>query len=329
MTQLSLFGEGGAGDGDGLPPIPDPPADLVELATRLPDQLRLGTCSWTFPGWDVVYRRRYPSDRVFAAECLAEYAAFPLFRAVEIDSSYYRPLTARQLCGYAERLPPEFECPMKVWSEITTFVFPRHPRYGDRAGMRNPHFLDPRAFAELVIAPIVEAGFSQLGPLLICVPPIPAGALDARLFEQRLGRFLAQAPEGYRYAVELRDPQLLSRRHLALLADHRAAHVFTYHWRMPSLAEQLELAGLAAARFAVCRLMLPPGTRYDEQKRRFEPFDKLRDPRPEMRADVVALVAEAVAAGMPIYAMINNKVEGSSPLTAIALATEIAAAGLA
>jgi uncharacterized protein YecE (DUF72 family) len=328
MTQLSLFGDEPELDDSGLPPIPDPPADLVALAGELPDALRLGTCSWTFPGWDLVYRRRYPSDRVFAAECLAEYAAFPLFRAVEIDSSYYNPLGAAKLREYAERLPPEFECPMKVWSEITTFVFPRHPRYKDRAGMRNPHFLDPRVFADLVIAPIAEAGFSQLGPLLLCVPPIPRGALDGRLFEQRLSRFLAQAPEGYRYAVELRDPDLFGERHLALLADHGAAHVFTYHGRMPSLAEQLELAGLSAARFAFCRLMLPPDTRYEEQKRRFEPFDKLRDPQPEMRAQVARLVAAAAAAPMPIYVSINNKVEGSSPLTAIALATEIAAAGI-
>lgn len=324
MTQLSLFGDDGAAGGDGPGPLPDPPADLVELATQLPDSLRLGTCSWTFPGWDMVYRRAYPSDRSFAAESLSEYAAYPLFRAVEIDSSYYAPTPARKLREWGDKLPPEFECPMKVWSEITTFVFPRHPRYGDRAGMRNPHFLDPGAFAELVIAPIAEAGFDQLGPLLLCVPPIPRGALDDRAFEQRLARFLAQAPEGYRYAVELRDPALFSRRHLSLLADHAAAHVFTYHWRMPPLSEQLELAGLSAARFAFCRLMLPPGTRYDEQKRRFEPFDRLRDPQPEMRADVARLVAEASAASMPIYVMINNKVEGSSPLTAVALATAIA-----
>lgn len=324
MTQLSLFGNGDQPGAGGLGPIPDPPPDLVALAARLPDALRLGTCSWTFPGWDMVYRRRYPSDRSFAAESLAEYAAYPLFRAVEIDSSYYAPTPARKLREWGDKLPPDFECPMKVWSEITTFVFPRHPRFGDRAGMRNPHFLEPGALADLVIAPIAEAGFDQLGPLLVCVPPIPKGALDARAFEQRLGRFLAQAPEGYRYAVELRDQALLSGRHLSLLADHGAAHVFSYHWRMPPLSEQLELAGLSAARFAVCRLMLPPDTRYEEQKRRFEPFDRLRDPLPAMRADVVRLVREASEASMPIYVMINNKVEGSSPLTAVALATAIA-----
>lgn len=323
MTQLSLFGEPAASEtGPGAIPPPDP--DLVRLAAKLPAGLRLGTCSWTFPSWDVVYRRDYPGEASFRAESLAEYAAFPLFRAVEIDSSYYAPLSARTLAEHAARLPDDFECAMKVWSEVTTFVFPRHPRFGDRAGMQNPHFLDPDVFAERVIGPIAEADVAQIGPLIVEIPPIPRGALEPRRFVERLSRFLAQAPEGYRYAVEVRDPELLTHRHRALLADHGAAHVFTYHARMPSIAEQLEVGGIGGSPLVMCRLMLPPGTRYAEQKRRFEPFDRLREPQPAMRADVARLIAEAERAGVPAYVFINNKAEGSSPLTAVALARLLA-----
>lgn len=323
MTQLSLFGDAAA-TAAGLGPIPPADADLVSLAARLPDGVRFGTCSWTFPGWDMVYRRRYPTKRSFLDESLAEYAAFPLFGAVEIDATYYAPASAARLRAWAERLPPDFECAMKVWSELTTFVFPRHPRFGDRAGMRNPRFLEPGLLAEAVIGPIEEAGFTALGPLIVEIPPIPRGALDRRALEQRLARFLAQAPEGYRYAVEVRDPELLDRRHLALLAAHGAAHVFTFHGRMPPLGEQLALAGAGGAPFVVCRLMLPPGTDYEERKRRFDPFDRLLDPRPAMRADVAALVREARRAKAPCTILINNKAEGSSPLTAVALARLLA-----
>jgi uncharacterized protein YecE (DUF72 family) len=192
--------------------------------------------------------------------------------------------------------------------------------------MRNPYFLDPGLFAEQVIGPIAEAGIAQLGPLIVEVPPIPPGALEPRLFSQRLSRFLAQAPEGYRYAVEVRDRQLFSRRHLSLLADHGAAHVFTYHPRMPPLAEQLEVAGIGGGPLVMCRLMLPPGTRYAEQKERFEPFDRIREPQPAMRADVLRLIGEAGRAGLPVTVLINNKVEGSSPHTAVALANLLAGA---
>ena len=37
---------------------------------------------------------------------LEEYAAFPLFRTVGIDSSFYAPPTEEILAAYAEHLPP-------------------------------------------------------------------------------------------------------------------------------------------------------------------------------------------------------------------------------
>ena len=103
MSQLSLFGDDPSADApSGLEPIPPPDESLCQIARRLPPELRLGTCSWTFPGWDVVYRREYPSDKAFRRESLCEYAAFPLFRAVEVDSSYYAPPTEKVLRGLAE-----------------------------------------------------------------------------------------------------------------------------------------------------------------------------------------------------------------------------------
>jgi len=322
MSQLSLFGDEAPSSSE-LEPVPPPDPSLARLASHLPDSLRLGTCSWTFPGWDVVYRREYRSDRNFRRESLAEYAAFPLFRAVEVDSTYYAPPTIKSLEAMLERAGG-IEFALKVWSELTTFVFPRHARFGDRAGMRNPTFLDPAIFEQQVIAPIREAGFGPLGPLILEIPPIPSGALDAPALERSLARFLAQAPEGYSYAVELRNPALLTERHAALLRDHGAAHVFTYHARMPSIASQRAIVGIAGAPFVIARLMLPPGTRYQDQKERFEPFDRIHEVQPEMRREVCALIEDASESALPTYVFCNNKAEGSSPLTALGLAQMIA-----
>ena len=324
MSQLSLFGDDPSDNvPTGLEPVPPQDPSLCEIASRLPAELRLGTCSWTFPGWDIVYRRTYSSEKLFRRESLAEYAAFPLFRAVEVDSSYYAPPTAKTLRGLAER-GGKLEFALKVWFELTTFVFPRHARWKERAGMRNPNFLDPSLFADQIIGPIRESGFGPLGPLIIEIPPVPTGALDASSIEQALARFLSQAPEGYRYAIETRDPTLLTERHVALLRDHGAAHVYTFHSRMPGLADQRAIAPVGAAPFAVCRLMLPPGTTYQDQKERFEPFGRIHEVQHEMRRDVAALVRDATDASVPIYVFCNNKAEGSSPLTALALASKIA-----
>ena len=82
---------------------------LEALAARLPSFVRLGTSSWTFPGWaGLVYQRRYRNQSVFARESLAEYATHPLFRTVGIDRSFYGPLREEELRRYASQLPPGF-----------------------------------------------------------------------------------------------------------------------------------------------------------------------------------------------------------------------------
>lgn len=311
--QLGLFGS----DQLAQPIEPDP--ELISLRAALPETVRFGTCSWNFEGWKgTVYRQHYRSKKAFVAESLAEYARYPLFRSAEIDRSYYGPVRASELADYARLLPDDFDLAMKVWQELTTMVFPRHPRFGDRAGCVNPLFLDPSAFAEHVIAPIADGFSEHIGPILLSIPP--AGPMaDPDDFEQRLAHFLARAPSGYRYAVEVRDPRLLTRRYLAVLRDHGAAHIFNFWGKMPAIGEQLALGGLTGP-FTVARLMLPRGAQYQQLRDEWAPFDRIAVPQPQMRTDVVALVREAVERALPTYVYVNNKAEGSAPLTIRAIA---------
>ena len=65
------------------------------LQARLPPTLRMGTSSWSFPGWaGIVYPRSVPAS-VLAREGLREYARRPLLRTVGIDRSYYAAVRAR------------------------------------------------------------------------------------------------------------------------------------------------------------------------------------------------------------------------------------------
>jgi len=314
IQQLDLFGDSAA---EASSTEPDPRVE--ELAAGLPALVRFGTCSWTFEGWHgEVYHERYRSRRSFLADSLAEYARYPLFRSVEIDRSFYQPVTAKVLADYAASLPQDFDAGMKVWDQITTLAFPEHPRYGEMSGQLNPHFLDPDLFASEVIAPIEESFSEHIGPLILSIPPT-RGRADPLEFERRLGHFLARAPAGYRYAVELRDQKLLTPRYLAVLRDHGAAHVFNYWSRMPSVAKQMQLGALSGP-FVVARLMLPPGARYQVLKDAWAPFDRIVEPQHEMRLEVLALLRAALEQALPAYVYVNNKAEGSSPLTIRALA---------
>ncbi|HJL20503.1 MAG TPA: DUF72 domain-containing protein [Sandaracinaceae bacterium LLY-WYZ-13_1] len=311
--QLELFGE----------PGPDPA--LAALAAHVPPHVRFGTSSWTFEGWKgLVYFRRYPSKQAFVRRSLAEYARYPLFSTVGIDRSYWAPLEVDEHRAYAAQLPEGFRACAKVWSEITTRVFPRHERYGERAGQANPRFFDPALLEDAVLAPMREGFAGHVGPLIVEIAPAP-GRTDPRRFAEAVERFLGAVPDDLRYAFELREPQLLSERYLDVLRAHpHGSHLFNFHTRMPPIRSQLARPGVLSGDVTVARLMIPPGRSYGELQAAFSPFDRLVAPQPAMREDVLRLIDETAARGSTLHVLANNKAEGSSPLTVRALVSALA-----
>jgi hypothetical protein len=93
---------------------------------------------------------------------------------------------------------------------------------------------------------------------------------------------------------------------------------------MPSLAEQAAWAerhGLFEIDAPmVLRLMLPPGSSYEARKKACAPFDRIVDVQSEMRRHAVDLVLRSLRAGREVFVAVNNKAEGSAPLTIRALA---------
>jgi uncharacterized protein YecE (DUF72 family) len=144
-------------------------------------------------------------------------------------------------------------------------------------------------------------------------------------FAGLLARFLDALPQGPRYAVELRNPELLTGDYRRVIADRGVSHVYNWWGRMPELREQLARVPPTAP-FVVARLLLRPGTAYAERKATFAPFDRLQDVSEEMRDDVVDLARAARSTGATLDVLVNNKAEGSSPLTVRALAERMAGA---
>ena len=314
--QLDLFGAP-------APPAGPDPA-LLALARRQPEHVRLGTSSWTFPGWEgLIYRRRYGSKKAFVRESLAEYAAHPLFRTVGIDRSFYAPVPSEELAAYAAQLPEGFRCCMKVWHELTMRRFPEHPRFGPRAGQVNSTFLDPALFAERVFAP-VDAGMGDAFGVFLLVFSPTVGPVDPPGFARALDRFLAQAPRRYPFAVELRDRRLFTRAYREVLRRRGAAHVVSYWSDMPPIGAQVRAFDGLPGEVWVARLMAPPGSRHEELKARFYPFDRLVAPQRGMRRDALRLAAYARREGRELYVIVSNHTEGCSPLTVRALAERLA-----
>lgn len=334
--QLALFDEPSAARDDASSTDIEPriTSEDRELAARVPSWIRFGTSSWSFPGWAGLLWSGQHTDEELARSGLGAYARHPLFRTVSVDRGYYGPLRAGDVASYAAQLErasalapelPPFRLVSKVWEEVTTAVFPRHPRYGARAGERNPHFLDPVRFREEVLEPYLPYA-KHFGPFVFELTPMPKGAIDARALADKVDALLDALPHGtFDWAFELRNEELMVPRWSDVLRAHGASHVFTFWTAMPSLRVQLARHGRLSSRVLVARLMLPPFMRYAEKKAEFSPFDRLVAPQPDMRDDVLALLHAAEEQGASdAFVLANNKAEGSAPLTVRALAERVA-----
>lgn len=309
--------------------LPDPMSmpsadDAVRLAAALPRGLRLGTSSWTFPGWrDLIYGGSYPS-KARAAEHLGRYARHPLLRTVGIDSTYYRPADLTALRGMADVLPDDFRALMKCWSHITTFHWSK-AMDPQKKGGPNPDFLNVQLFLDAVHGPVLEAFAPYLGTLLLEFAPIPEHKLPAAVFAAMLDRFLAAVPRTLPLSVEVRTPGYLQPAYFAVLREHGVVHCVNHWARMPRIAEQLQHPDLVTGDRLVSRLLLGQGQDYETQRDAWAPFDRVVEPDESMRDEVVRLAQMAKQLGLDCYVIVNNKAEGSSPLTVAALARRIAA----
>jgi len=299
--------------------------DLKNLATRLPATLRLGTSSWSFPGWAGIVYGESASKQRLARQGLQAYARHPLLRTVGIDRTFYAPVPATELAGYAAVVPEDFRFLMKAHEACTLARYPNHPRYGDAAGRTNELFLDPAYASAEVVAPFVEGLGDKGGPLLFQFSPQDLGAVGGPAgFADRLHRFLDALPRGPLYAVELRDARLLTAAYRDALAATGSCHCFNAHPTMPDVDTQARRAGTDFAA-TVVRWMLGRGLEYEQARDRYAPFDRLVDEDPDTRSQIAAHCAASARIRKPAWVVINNKAEGSAPLSAFALAASIAA----
>jgi uncharacterized protein YecE (DUF72 family) len=298
--------------------------DRQRLRDRLAGLARqnifIGTSSWKYEGWfgQIYSRQRYLtrgrfSQKRFQDECLSEYAE--TFPVVCGDFSFYQfPSESywRKLFGSA---PATLQFAFKAPEELTVKQFPRHPRYGARAGDDNSSFLDAAllqsAFLDLLTPyrPRVATLIFEFGSFARqCYP-------DVQAFLQVLDPFLGALPPGFRYAVEIRNPEFLSPEYFACLRSHRVAHVFNAWTRMPEIGVQMHVRDAYTADFSVARALLRRGRPYEQAVAKFTPYARVQDPNPETRDALRLLIAQARQRHEPSYIFVNNRLEGNAPET--------------
>jgi uncharacterized protein YecE (DUF72 family) len=303
-----------------IEPAPAAPA-LVTLGAQLPRDVRLGTMSWSYPGWKGLVYGAQASDELLAEYGLTAYARHPLLRAVEIDRTYYEPLSAAQLQAFAAQVPDDFRFVIKAHEDCTVRRFPTHARYGKKRGQDNPRYLDAAYAAEAVVAPVAQGLGAKLGVVLFQFSP--EDAEPPRAFAARLREFLGRLPRQVVYAVELRNPQLLTPAYAAALEDTGAVHCHNLWTVMPALLTQVARIPPRARRPLVIRWLLREGDSYQDARARCAPFSRIVQEDTVNRAQLARLIAKADLHGVPVFVMVDNKAEGCAPESIAHLARAI------
>jgi len=242
----------------------------------------IGTQGWNYAAW---VGPLYPRG-TRASEYLPTYAR--LFRAVEVDSTFYAAPDAKAVRGWAERTPPDFTFALKMPKAIT------HERRLRNADDLVGEFLDRAR----------ELG-PKLGPILLQMgPDFAPDELPA------VAPFLASLPHDLRFAIELRQSRWMDSgvlpHLLEVLARHGVALALSDGRWIPR-ETMLELAERATADFLYVRWMGPDREITDYSRVQFDRSEEIR---------AWSEVLKHAANTRDVFGFFNNHFAGHSPASA-------------
>jgi uncharacterized protein YecE (DUF72 family) len=308
---LPLFDEPTGFDREGLA------SSLRRLAN---ENIYIGGSSWRYEGWlGLVYtpdrylvRGKFSRKR-FEEKCIAEYSeTFPIVCG---DFSFYQFPPEEFWQKLFSSAPSSLQFGFKVPEEITCKTFPNHPRYGPRAAQPNPGFLDTALFESAFLQPL-QPYRNRIAVLIFEFGTFSKKAYsEPREFFRDLDIFLRKLPEGFRYAVEVRNDDYLQPEYFAVLRERSVAHVFNAWNRMPPIHRQMLNPEAFTADFTVVRALLRAGRSYEQAVKMFAPYDRIQDENPQTRQAMRDLITRARRKREPAYLFVNNRLEGNAPVT--------------
>lgn len=280
--------------------------------------LRFGTCSWKFPSWEgIVYSKPKGIDY------LAEYAL--RYRTVEIDQWFWSLFATDKIslpkretvAEYLGSVDDAFRFTIKAPNAVTLTHF--YERGSQRGSGPNPYFLSPELFADFLTA--IEPMREQTASLMLQFEYLNKQKMSGvgELCD-RVDTFLdalAERVPRWPLAIELRNPNYLTRDWFELLVKHDVAHVYCHGYYLPPApkvrADALRFLGGDPPGPAVLRLLGPDRSGIEKLTgRKWNQVVASKDGELPAIAD---MVVEMLAAGVDVYVNVNNHYEGSAPLT--------------
>jgi uncharacterized protein YecE (DUF72 family) len=275
-------------------------------------KIRIGTCSWKYPSWKGLV---YPEG---VANYLEEYAR--MYSTVEIDQWFWslfpnaepRLPELRVVAQYAESVPADFRFTVKAPNSITlTHAY----RRGKTApGPANPHFLS-RTLASQFMRTLAPMG-RKLGPVIFQFEYLNRQKMESQAaFEEKLAAFRKTLPDGFAYALEIRNGNYLNERFLDFLQNQDWRLVLLQGYWMPSIIDLWPKLEKRIRRFSTVVFRLHGTDREGIEKETGKTWNRIVTPREKELADIAGIVRELTGSKSEIYVNVNNHYEGSAPLT--------------
>jgi uncharacterized protein YecE (DUF72 family) len=267
----------------------------------------VGTAGWSYAQgdgkWDGLFYPRELADR----DKLAYYAE--RFNAVEVNSSFYRPLNPHVVRSWVQKTPPDFRFCAKLYQKFT------HPKMFEEATGAAARVQDEDFEVFLAgVEPLAGAG--KLGPILAQFPP------SFRPDEERFG-YLEELVrrlrgEGFGVAVELRhrdwtDPERFGPRTQNLLDEEGVIWVIIDEPKFKTSIRDIPSTG-PSAYFRFHGRNYAQWWRHDAAEDRYNYLYT-----PAEQAELVSEVQAASQQAQDTYAFYNNHYRAKAVVNAMEL----------
>lgn len=287
------------------------------IAKKFEDHLHIGTCSWNYPEWQEI--GIYSQKQKKHHDYLPEYAEH--FNSAEVDQWFWslespdlvRLPKAEDVEAYANLTPQKFKFTIKAPNAITlTHFYKQAPK--EYAEKPNPYFLSGKLMTAFLnsIAPLKH----KVGVIMFEFEYLNKTKMPSTdAFFDQVGPFLNDLPDGYEYAIEIRNPNYLTPEYFDFLKRHETSHVFVHGYYMPPAYGVFEKFGTAALPTKTVAIRLLGADRQGIEKKTRKHWTEIVDPQDKTIKGISELVKKLIPQKFDVYANFNNHLEGSAPLS--------------
>jgi uncharacterized protein YecE (DUF72 family) len=276
-------------------------------------ELRIGSSSWKYRSWTgLVYSA--PEGIDFLAE-------YPLkYDTVEIDQWFWslfkddhvRMPDASDVEAYRAAVPDTFRFTVKAPNSIT---LTHHYRKSKMQPLEpNPHFLSLELVERFLAA--LEPMRDTLGPVMFQFEYLNRQKMKSeKAFLAELDPFLGGLPDGYRFGVEIRNPNWLSAPFFELIRQREVIPVLLQGYYMPSIVELYITWRDELAKHETVVIRLHGPNRQGIEKHTGKVWDRIVAPKEEELSAIAGVTKDLLGRGVNVFVNVNNHYEGSAPLT--------------